>query len=50
MGQGKENAREFLSENQDIAEEVQARLTAALGLGNAPEAEDADSEDGKDED
>jgi recombination protein RecA len=32
MGQGKENAREFLLENPDIAEEVEGRLRVVLGL------------------
>lgn len=31
MGQGKENAREFLVENQDIAQEIEERLMVAMG-------------------
>ena len=31
-GQGKENSREFLLENPDILEEVEARVRMALGL------------------
>ncbi len=41
LGQGKENSREFLLENPDILEEVEARVRMALGLtetgGSAPE-------------
>ena len=32
LGQGKENSREFLLENPDILEEVEARVRMALGL------------------
>jgi recombination protein RecA len=32
LGQGKENARQFLLENTDVAEEVEARIRAALEL------------------
>ena len=32
LGQGKENARTFLKENRDVAEEIEARLRAALGV------------------
>jgi recombination protein RecA len=32
MGQGKENAKEFLTENKDISDEIQTRLQTALGL------------------
>jgi len=32
MGQGKENAREFLAQNPDIAREIEERLRASLGL------------------
>ncbi len=33
MGQGKENARQFLMENSDITEEIEARVRQALGIG-----------------
>ena len=33
LGQGKENSKSFLDENRDIAEEVEARLKAVLGMG-----------------
>ena len=39
LGQGKENARTFLEENEDVAEEIEVRLLAALGIGE--EAEEA---------
>ncbi len=32
LGQGKENAKAFLDENRDIAEEIEARLKAVLGM------------------
>jgi len=32
MGQGKENARDFLAENRDIAQEIEERLFSALGI------------------
>ncbi len=35
LGQGKENSREFLLENPDILEEVEARVRMALGLTEA---------------
>jgi len=50
LGQGKENSREFLIENPDILEEVEARVRMALGLtetgDSAPEeavTQDADT-------
>ncbi len=40
LGQGKENTREFLMENPDVLEEVDARVREALGVGgDAEEAE-----------
>ena len=33
LGQGKENVRTFLVENVDVAREIEARLLAALGIG-----------------
>jgi recombination protein RecA len=43
MGQGKENAKEFLAENPDIAHEIEERLRVAL---NMPSAAGSPSEDG----
>ncbi len=34
IGQGKDNAREFLKENPAIAEEIEARIRAAVGIHN----------------
>ena len=35
LGQGKENARQFLADNQDVAEEIDARIRTALELPGA---------------
>ena len=43
LGQGKENVRNFLAENQDVATEIEARLQAALGM-TAPDGEGEDDE------
>jgi recombination protein RecA len=32
LGQGKENSKQFLAENPDVAEEIEARVKAALGM------------------
>ncbi|MEX2530136.1 MAG: recombinase RecA [Gemmatimonadota bacterium] len=40
LGQGKENARQFLLENPDVAEEIDAKLRAAMGLVGAGEVEE----------
>ena len=37
LGQGKENARDFLRENPDVLEEVDALVRSALGLGDTTE-------------
>ena len=34
LGQGKENARAFLAENDDVAAEIERRVTEALGMGS----------------
>ena len=41
LGQGKENARDFLKENPDVLEEVDARVRTLIGLGGDPEVEEA---------
>ena len=48
MGQGKENAKDFLAENPDIAEEIEERLVAALGLSAEDEGQEAGSGDSED--
>ena len=40
MGQGKENSKEFLLENQDIALEIEERLRSSLGMVPSHEVED----------
>ena len=40
LGQGKENAKQFLAENPDIAQEIEARVKTSLGMrgGSSPSA------------
>jgi recombination protein RecA len=45
LGQGKENAKTFLTENPDVAEEIDVRVRAALGLGEEPEAASGEDDD-----
>jgi len=45
LGQGRENAKLFLAENPDIAEEIETRLRVALGMIAPSEPEAAPSED-----
>lgn len=40
LGQGKENARRFLKDNPDLANEIEERILTKLGIGVAPEVED----------
>jgi recombination protein RecA len=39
IGQGRENAKRFLQENAAMADEIEGKLRAALGLTGSPEAE-----------
>ncbi|MPY79660.1 MAG: recombinase RecA [Actinophytocola sp.] len=41
LGQGKENARRFLGDNPDIANEIEKRIKEKLGIGPTLDAEDA---------
>ena len=42
LGQGRENAKQFLRDNPDMMRELEAKLKQALGIGHAPaSAEDA---------
>src|SRR5438067_3312401 len=41
LGQGKENARKFLLENPDIANEIEKRIKEKLGIGPQLDTEDA---------
>ncbi len=45
IGQGKDNAREFLREHKDIAAEIEARVREALGVSGLPTTVDPDSVD-----
>ena len=45
LGQGRENAKAFLKENEDVATEIEAKVRAELGIGGAAAA----SEDERDE-
>ncbi|MFH8253845.1 recombinase RecA [Streptomyces roseolus] len=38
LGQGKENSRNFLKDNPDLAEEVEKKIRERLGIGTKPEA------------
>ncbi len=44
LGQGKENCKQFLSENPDVADEIGERLKVAMGLGPDEDEEDAEDE------
>ncbi|MEE2669117.1 MAG: recombinase RecA [Gemmatimonadota bacterium] len=44
LGQGKENARDFIKENPDILEEVNARVCEAIGLSDTSEEADSGKE------
>jgi recombination protein RecA len=39
LGQGKENARQFLKDNPDLADEVERKIKSKLGIGPRPEGE-----------
>ncbi len=46
IGQGKDNAREFLKENPAIAQEIEGKVRAAVGIHNpAPSTAGADAEE-----
>lgn len=40
LGQGKENAKQFLADNPDIAQEIEARVKGALGMKGGSAASD----------
>ncbi|MGW3472057.1 recombinase RecA [Saccharopolyspora sp. NPDC000995] len=42
LGQGKENARKFMRENPDIANEIEKRIKEKLGIGATLDAENAE--------
>ena len=39
LGQGKENARNFLKKNPEVSQEIEDKILAALGMGDVPAAE-----------
>ena len=39
LGQGKENARAFLRDNPDLADEIEKRIKEKLGIGPQVDAE-----------
>jgi recombination protein RecA len=45
LGQGKENARAFLRDNPDLANDLEAKILATLGVGGAATAESQDVAD-----
>ncbi|MFI8413818.1 recombinase RecA [Paeniglutamicibacter gangotriensis] len=42
LGQGKENARKFLRDNPDLADELERQILEKLGIGQLPEEVDGD--------
>ena len=48
IGQGRDNAREFLRENPQLAREIENKVRAALGVALLPEADGAAPENGTD--
>jgi recombination protein RecA len=52
LGQGRENAKTFLKENPEIAEEIQSKIEAEMGIsdGVGPEAEGEAAEEPEDDD
>jgi recombination protein RecA len=44
IGQGKDNAREFLRENKDLAVEIENKVREAVGIPLLPTEADAASE------
>ncbi|MFT5655743.1 MAG: recombination protein RecA, partial [Arenicella sp.] len=40
IGQGKDNVREYLKEHQDMANEIEVKIRAALGVGDEAKAPD----------
>ncbi|MGW6395774.1 recombinase RecA [Streptomyces sp. NPDC055103] len=43
LGQGKENARNFLKDNPDLADEIEKKIKEKLGVGVKPQAPSAES-------
>ncbi|MEU3737032.1 DNA recombination/repair protein RecA, partial [Streptomyces sp. NPDC032198] len=45
LGQGKENARNFLKDNPDLANEIEKKILQKLGIGSPAKAEVAEDTD-----
>lgn len=41
LGQGKENVRQFLTDNPELTDEIEAKILAELGIGSAADGADA---------
>lgn len=41
LGQGKENVRQFLVDNPDLANEIEQKILVSLGIGEAPDPDQA---------
>ncbi|NND82432.1 MAG: recombinase RecA [Gammaproteobacteria bacterium] len=50
IGQGKDNVREYLKEHKDTADEIEAKIRAALGVGEDSDAGTKTKASGKDAD
>ncbi|MCX5203792.1 recombinase RecA [Streptomyces sp. NBC_00237] len=48
LGQGKENARNFLKDNPDLADEIEKKIKEKLGVGVKPKTEAPEGEPGVD--
>ena len=44
LGQGKENVRQFLVDNPELANEIENKILVALGITDAPEADQGASD------
>jgi recombination protein RecA len=45
LGQGRENAKQYLKENQELAEEIKTKVLIAKGILEDPEAEKEEASD-----
>ena len=44
LGQGKENVRQFLADNPELANEIEQKILVSLGIGEAPDPDQASQE------
>jgi recombination protein RecA len=47
LGQGRENSKVFLSENPDVADEIEQKLRVLLGIATVDDEADEAEEDGQ---